>query len=522
MKILPLILLLFASVAHGQYIATTFNPGATGTATPTLIQETVTPNDTLIANAISNASATNSIIFTCFLNSTQVGDKAVIKVRTGSTTANMSFTDDGSNTYTLEKSEVAGSVTSAIYDAPITTASRCVTLTFAATTGANTDQLILLEYNNLGAIDQTCAATVTSGTAPACGSMTTTVNGDLILDFTDVVTYSSTPSAFANGFTAQTGASWSLLDADALSWNAVQSEIQTTAGAVNPAITIAASTTRSNVVGIAYKATASGGSVASAPALLVQEIINGGNSAWGFSSTSSATAQTIQFPCPSNANQLVLLLGQGDAVTISHVGGSGSNTDNNGNTWNALTRNDSTGDTFALQYWYTTYPATCNGAEKVIVTYSASAAAQVPYWVFRALKASSGYDSSSTCSGASTGTGQCVVNSSSAGTGNITGATITPSAYPEIAISDQNQDFGSISAVSAGNFTAAYESVPGLTNGCSSVSTSKLCYQGVGFEQDMGAVNDVLASGSATFTWTYANTQNQGPDFYFSNAIAIK
>jgi hypothetical protein len=219
---------------------------------------------------------------------------------------------------------------------------------------------------------------------------------------------------------------------------------------------------------------------------------------------------------------MVLLVAQGDAVTVTHVGGSGTNVDNNGNTWNALTKNDSTGDGFAFQYWYTTYPATCNSTEKVIVTFSASAASQVPYWVLRDFKATTGYDSSSTCSGASTGTGQCTTNTSSAGTGNITGVTITPSAYPEIVISDQNQDFGTISGVSAGNYTAAYESAPGNTNGCSNVTTSKLCYAGPGFEQDGGAVNDTLASGSVTFTWTYANTQNQGPDYYFSNAIAIK
>jgi hypothetical protein len=183
-----LVIILLGVAAFVQYITPAgFNPG--GTPTPTLIQGPFsTPNDTLIANAISNISGANSVIVTCLANASQVGDQILVKIRTAAATSNITFSDDGSNTYTLETSEVAGSSTSAIYLAPVTTTSKCVTLTFAATTNANTDQLILVEYNNLGAVDTTCSATVTSGTSAACSAMTTTVNGDLLLAFADVIT----------------------------------------------------------------------------------------------------------------------------------------------------------------------------------------------------------------------------------------------------------------------------------------------------------------------------------------------
>lgn len=500
--------------------ATILSFKTTSGSTPTLVQGPFsTPNDVQSQTLISSTSFANSYLQEALGTTSQVGNTIVAVIVSASGTSNLTLTDDGStsNTYTRQVSEVAGGRTIAIYSAPVTATSRNVKMTCVSSANCQDNQMVLWEYQNLGTVDVTCAATVTSGTAPACSAMTPTVNGDFLLAAVDVVTFGTTPTGFMS-FTAQTGSTptWTLSHAHGLDWSASQTAIQATAATITPAITVSTAVTRANVVGIAFKAANSGAGPASAPVLLSMQNQNSGNSGsgWGFSNVPTATAQTLQTPCSGNAP--FLLIGQLDSATISSV------TDNNSNTWAGLTRLDSTGDGFAIQWWHTTnYPATCNGTEAITVTFSTNPSTLIPLWVFFDTKATAGYDSSATCGAGST---PCAINTTCSSTTSCGGATITPSGYPALVLSYQNQDYDTISAVSTGRFLAATEVCPASTTGCAGTGSTgtTYAYAGSGLEQDCGISVVNLAGGSAALTWTVQNTQNQNVGASFSSTISIK
>lgn len=516
-----LLLVLIGMSAHAQVTITGLHRKifTAASSVPALVQGPFsTANDVQTQSPINSTSFANSYMQKCFANSTQAGNTIIVEVVTASTIANMAISDDGSssNTYAIPSgaSEVAGSQTHALFVATVTNASKCIKLTFTATTGAINDQMVLSEWENLGAVDQTCAATVTSGTSLACSAMTTTASGDFIIGAANVVTYSSKPSGFANSFTAQSG--WALLHAHGVDWSASQTEIQAASGSVTPTITVSAAVTRANIVGIAFKAASAGaGHPTGHPYIISVQNQNTGNSAWGFSNTSTATAQSVQFPC--QGDDPWLLIGQINTATISSV------TDNNGNTWAGLTRVNSTGDGFAIQWWHTTNASpTCNGTEKVTVTFSANPSTLIPLFVFFDIGLSGGYDSSATCGSGST---PCAINASTCTSTTVcAGATITPSTYPSLVLSYANQDFDTVSGVNLGAFLTGVEVCPASTTGCATTGSSGTTYSyvGPGLEQDAGIAGYNLSSGSAALTWTMQNTQNQNAGANFSSTIAIK
>lgn len=512
------------AIALGQYVQAGFNVGATSVPTPAVVQgPIVTATDVQVNTNLGGGAVTDNYMVKCFPYATQSGNTIIVMVVTASATSNISLTDDGSssNTYSLPSgaSETAGSQTIAFYVAPVTHASHCVSLTFATPTGATHNQMTMWEYDNLGAVDKACAATVTSGTSLACASMTPTVNGDLLLIAANAVTYGTKPTGFTS-YTAQTGTTptWTLATNDGLGWSAAQTGIQATAGAVTGAITAASAVTRANIAGLAIKAVTAGAAHPSGPYLLSMEVQNSGypsTNGWGYSTASTATTQTVNFPCQGNAP--ILLVGNIDSTTVTGV------TDNNSNTWAGLTRVDSSGDGFSIQYYNTTnYPATCNGTEKVTVTYGANPSDLDPLWVFFDVAgAASGYDSTATCSSGST---PCATNTSCASSSTATGAHITPSGFPALVLSYFNQDFDTISGINVGQFLTAEEICPNGTNtGCGAAGTGTFYnYQGSGLEQDAGIMADRLASGSAALTWSAQNTQSQNIGACFSSTLAVK
>lgn len=490
--------------------------------TPTLVQGPFSSaSDVTNQNALSS-DGTGPTLVNCFRSNTQSGNTIVVMAISASAVSNMSVTDDGSssNSYSIPSGaqETAGSHSIAIWTASVTHASRCVTLTFAATTNVDDNQIIMWEYKNLGTVDQTCAATATSGTAPACSAMTTTANGDLILAGVNVVSYGTKPTGSTH-YTAQAG-SWNLSLNDGTDWTGVQTEVQASSGAVTPAITTATAVTRANIVGVAFKATTSGSGPPAGPYLLSFQAQNN----WGYSTAGTSTSQTFYFPCPTSVTgtTLWLLVGNIDSTTVSAV------SDSNGNTWTGLTRMDSTGDGFSVQWYHTGLNPTCSGTENVTLTYGANPSTLVPLWNFFVVTgAASGYDSTASCSGTNvTGTGTCnmtATNSCASGT-SCGGATITPSGYPAMVLSYQNQDFDTASGANVGQFLTAVEICPNAGNvGCAGAGTStNYMYVGSGLEQDAGIIADNLASGSAAITWSMQNTQNTNVGASFSSTIDIK
>jgi hypothetical protein len=470
----------------------------------------MTPNDKAIQDPINS---NGGFMQNCFKSTTQVNDTIIVAVVTESTVANMAVTDDGSssNAYAIPSgaSEVSGGHTLAIFTATVAHASRCLSVTFTTDTGAIDDQMTMWEYSNVGSVDGTpCATHVTTGTSVACGSaITTTVSGDLVLAVTSVTTFGTTPTGSMH-FTAQTGASWNLSTNDGTDWSASQTEIQSASGAVTPAITSSTAVSSANIVGIAFKPTSTGGNVPSGPYLLSMQHQNN----WGFSTAPTATSETLYFPCPASVTGTVLwlLLGNVDTTTVTGV------TDSNSNTWTGLTRVDSTGDGFSIQWYHTALNPTCSGSEALTLTYGANPSALLPLWDFFIVTgAASGYDSTE---------GQKSTNTSCASPTAFTGPTVTPTSFPALVLAYGNQDFNTGQSTNVGQFLTAVEVCPNSGNiGCGGNGTStNYAYVGSGLEQDAFIVVDNLASGSAAFSWTAANTQSQNIGACFSAALAVE
>lgn len=148
------------------------------------------------------------------------------------------FTDDkGGSWTTLINTNDAGNGQRAfiIYRANITDGTRIVTWTNG--TGFTFASAFCAEYYNVALTSVTDGGVGATGssTTPASGSMTTTVDGDLILSYA----IRDDADALMTGWTA--GASNTLLSADYADHQGAQFQIQAVHGAVNPSFTAAPS-----------------------------------------------------------------------------------------------------------------------------------------------------------------------------------------------------------------------------------------------------------------------------------------
>lgn len=466
--------------------------------TPALVQVRQAPSDVNAGGAVSYES-------TCFANPTQVGNTILAFVSTNDTPiTNVTVSDDGSNAYTMEKDEIADSQTTAIFLAPVTTASRCVTLNL--NTGGNDNQLVVMEWTNISTaspVDTTCSAAVTSGTSPACGSMTTTGSGELIIDLTNVVAFGTKPTGYMT-WLAQTGDDWKLAEADGLGWTAVQYEIQSTAGAINPAITTSTAVSHANVVGLALKPASSGGGQGSSIHV---------NSIYSFigieyPTISTGTTMVLQAPC--GGDDLWLAVNEATAHgPISSI------TDNNGNTWSSLTAAFNGSVNWQVQWWHTSTFASCGSNETLTLTLgSAITTGSNPnYWIFD-ISNSGGYDSSAACGSGST---PCnLVGSSAITAGVLTGSVITPSESGGVLLGVIQEEDNTVVSSTPGNNLI----------GCISESGTPACSNAVAtnaaWEQDAGANSYTTSStASKTFTWTYADTNASPVNAYWTSVVSL-
>jgi len=506
-----ILILLWASVVMGQSQTITASfPIVAVAATPALVQMKATPSD---VQSLSGLGGTNSTIIVSFPNVTKVNNTIIVKVRSDiGSASNISITDNGSssNTYTLQASQTNGSRTTAIFSAPVVNTSQIIAVTFASGTLTD-DEVELYEFQNINTssgttpVDTTCTGTNTSGTAPACSASISPTSGDLLMTFEDVVTFSSTPTGSMT-FTAQSGNT--LLQADGTSWTASQWRIAP-GGSVTPSITLSQATTRSNTTAVAFKAASAGSSFSgihvNKVSFFAPEYAN--------STAISGTSQVIQFPCTGNS--LWVMIGQGASGSTSNTTGV-----NDGSAFTALTNLYSSGDGYAIQWWHRD-GVTCSGTESLTISFTSNPSYLIVTVVD--ISGATGYDSSATCGAGST---PCPINTSSASTTTVGGATITPSTSNGVILSYQNQDFDTIAAVSPNYFVADNETCPGISGGCggNAVGTySHYNYQGNGFEQDGALLVNYYSSTSAvSITWTIANTQNTGIGPYFSSTVAVK
>jgi hypothetical protein len=122
-----------APVASAQFVSFTLaaQQHGGGTPAPTFVQAVQMPSDIQAQNGIGASVSTGNLVRKCFPNSTKIGNTIFAHIRTSEATiGDIAVSDDGSNTYTLRVDEIAGARTNAVFTAPVTTASRCVTVTY--------------------------------------------------------------------------------------------------------------------------------------------------------------------------------------------------------------------------------------------------------------------------------------------------------------------------------------------------------------------------------------------------------
>ncbi len=182
------------------------------------------------------------------------GNCLILGVSYPNSAGSITVSDDHTNTWTLAKSISNGSITSAVYvSLNVASGTSLITATFG--TASYNCQFCLSEFYNISsasALDGNNGNTASSVPNISAGSLTTTIDGDLIYNYGYNTTLSGTPKVSAlTGATA--GSGFTLLSADIMLGTFAQYAVQATHGAINPSITLAGGTNAFNSVGIALK-----------------------------------------------------------------------------------------------------------------------------------------------------------------------------------------------------------------------------------------------------------------------------
>jgi hypothetical protein len=323
-------------------------------------------------------------------------------------------------------------------------------------------------------------------------------------------------------WTAQTGTTPTYVKrhSDGTSWSAEQDGVLASSTAITPSMTASTAVTRANVVGIAMKAAAGGGTYSGIHVMNVKTFAP----EFANSTAITGTSQVIEFPCFGNSEWL--LVGQGASSGTSNTTGITGTTPTT--TFTALTNLYNAGDGFAVQWWHVD-GVTCTGTQKITLAFTANPTFLTIVAVD--IANATGYDSSATCGSGST---PCAINNAnSTATTTFANAQITPSTTAGVVLAYQNQDFQTIASSSSGNWVHGIESAPNAVpagQGCTGNGTGTFgsyCYAGSGFEQDDG-VNIIYYSSTSAinFNWNIAQTQGSsnsgeiGPAF--SSTVAVK
>lgn len=178
----------------------------------------------------------------------------------------VSITDNNGNTWPAAAVTADAGVGNFALSAWVLPAAAAGLTTFELNVGATNIQpvsIAIYEYNNIATsspVDVTASSINQSGTSLATGSMTTTVDGDLILFVAHPASnIGGNPTSWA------AGSGFTLMEAD-IAWTsaqgypkATQTQIQSTHGAITPAITINGDATDAfNCIAIALKTASAG------------------------------------------------------------------------------------------------------------------------------------------------------------------------------------------------------------------------------------------------------------------------
>jgi hypothetical protein len=256
---------LYGNGDHWSFYATllpvTSTPTATPYQTPTIVQHVSSASNNDVQYA-AGAGEPGNPFYINLPNAAQAGNCLILSFSNPySSSRKISITDNENNNWSLINAVNNGTTMSSTYVAlNVAAGTQNITVTFD--TGLYGFQFCATEaYNVLSAsaVDGRSSATTTGTGTVASGSVTTTSPGDLIYQYgydTDNTLLTST------GMTGMTsGPGFTFLSADVMLGTFAQYQVQSSAGAILPVVTVAGVTDAFNTVAIALR----GGIQGSAP-----------------------------------------------------------------------------------------------------------------------------------------------------------------------------------------------------------------------------------------------------------------
>jgi hypothetical protein len=286
------------------------------------------------------------------------------------------------------------------------------------------------EFNNVllsSPVDVTCGVNTASGTSAPCGSMTTTAASDLIYHFC------AQDSAPTNTETWTPNAGFSLLYADRYDSQASEFQVQVSAGAINPTMTMSVGASKT-CVGAAFKSVTAGTALPSGA-----HFIGVSHNALNPSNGYASGATTLQFPCASPTNLIYISTIWEPNLTIP-----GSVTDSDSQTYTS-TGADVSSSTSGNAHTYYKTSATCSNNKTITFTTTGSQVSGSTVHIYE-VSGIQGYDSTA---GRQTATGTQSV------AGNLTTASITPTSNYGISFWVMGVDSNTVPGVTPGYFLSS-------------------------------------------------------------------
>lgn len=425
------------------------------------------------------------------------GNLLIVAVTWGDTTSTCSITDNnGGNTWNagpLVRDTTNVQSGQAFYAMNVASSTQSVTATLSAQ--ANFVTAWAYEYYNVAtssALDGSNGHFITtSSTSVTPGSITTTVDGDLIWHWAtgDHLVGSDLTGAWS----AQSG--FNLIGADTLATDvsACQNGIQSVHGAINPTLTSPAAIGYISIQ-MAFKAADAG----TAPSGMRVNSMGHRNT-----KDETAASRKFQFPCASSNNLLALAMTNGLGSPSRHIT---AITDTNSNTWTQPSgspfSDGAGGNNTAI--WYAS-GATCSEGLILTLTIAGSdAGGNGETYLMHAFSgaSSSPFDSLHTTNGTQTVTG------------SFTGDSITPSAANGIVLSFVSVAKNNVDGVSTNT---------GSPNFTATVGTSATGWAPpVHADEDNGyAVLPSVPASAVTFTWAQDNAQQTGVGAWANMSVSF-
>ena len=447
-----------SQVSSGDFTFTTAS--GSSSSVPTLIQYA---NDSL-QNNVAVRFWTKKLP-----NPTQAGNLLVMAC-TWASPAVGSVTDDKGNFWTagpVAQDASIGQTLQIFYAQNVAAATQVVTMNL--TSSAAFVQCTPHEFYNVSTgvnpTDGSSTAVITSGTELAAGNLTTTSDGDLIF-YAGMCARCGNPG---NPISFTAGSGFTATVADGTSFFGAQYQVQSTAGAINPAMSMSAATSGGFAASIAFKSASAGSAptagihINSAQVLTYPLALN-----W--------TGSSITLQVPTTGNLIVIAT---ESLTNADVTAVSSSPPNVWNKTGACANNSA--NAISVCIWYAAN-ATPSPNMKITLTYN-----QFPvvgpidgFWDISGA-ATSPFDV------AATATGNLAQE-----TGTISAPTLTPATANGVVIALMEQDSQTVGSASPGALMTVQ------TGG----------YQYLGLDQDGGWLSYYNPSTNPiTFAWTFVNTE---------------